>query len=109
MAHININGRSYSGRSVNIINGKVFVNGVEADTADAKEVKIAINGPVESLQCDAANQIAVIGNVGTIKTQSGDVEVRGNVTGGIQTMSGDVEAKTIHGPVSTMSGDITGR
>lgn len=102
----NINGKVYRGNSVNIINGKVFIDGVEA-TPDGKEINIAINGPVSTLTVDVCSKVAVIGNVGQIKTASGDVEVRGDITGSVQTMSGDVSANHINGAVSTMSGDIS--
>ena len=50
--------------------------------------------------------IKIVGDVGNVKTTSGDVEISGNVTGSIQTMSGDVKCKTVGGSVTTMSGDI---
>jgi hypothetical protein len=41
-----------------------------------------------------------------ISTQSGDVEVTGNVDGSISTMSNDVDCENVNSLVSTMSGNI---
>lgn len=89
-------------------NGKVFVD-VKNVTPDSKEINIKVEGNIDELKVDVCSKIQIIGDVSNIKTQSGDVEVSGNVNGSIQTMSGDVECGTVGGSVSTMSGDIDHR
>ena len=111
MNRIVINGKtiSASGRNVSIINNRVIVDGkdVTPDLAETKEINIMVEGPIERLQVDACNKIGVRGNVGSIKTQSGNVDIlSGNVQGSVQTMSGDVTCGNIAGSVSTMSGNI---
>lgn len=107
-----INGVSISnvrGRNVIITNGKVIVDGVDV-TPDSKDITIEIAGNVDRLQVDACSKIVVTGDVGSIATQSGDVEVGGSVKGSVQTMSGDVDSGgAIGGSVTTMSGDIRSR
>ncbi len=105
MNSININGSSFSGNSIKINNGKIFIDGVDK-TPDAKDINITVTGNIDSLSCDNANKIDVTGDAGSIKTMSGDVFCGGNVSGNVQTMSGDVQALIIEGDVSTMSGDI---
>ncbi len=106
MNTVNINGTKITGKgNIVVSNGKIFVDGKDV-TPDAKEINIAVNGNIETLEVDACSKVAVIGNVGSIKTASADVEIRGDVHGGIQTMSGDVDCGNIGGSVSTMSGDI---
>lgn len=106
MGTITINGKTYSGNSVNVINGKVIIDGVE-QTPEGKQILIAVKGNVNTITVDSCEKIAVQGDIGNVKTMSGDVEVRGNINGSVQTMSGDVEVGgEIHGNVSSVSGDI---
>lgn len=96
------------GNNVSIVNGKVVIDGKDA-TPDAKEISIVVNGAVNRLEADACNTISVTGDVGNIKTLSGDVDVSGDVSGSVQTMSGDVSCGSIAGSASSMSGDIKQR
>jgi hypothetical protein len=106
MATITINGQTFTGDNMIISNGRIVVNGNDL-TPNGKEINIAINGNIDRLEVDACQKVGVIGDVGNIKTQSGDVDVKGNVKGNIQTMSGDVDCQQVFGSVSTMSGDIS--
>ncbi len=105
-----INGATITGgRSINIRNGRVIVDGKDV-TPDAKEINITVSGNVDKLEADACQKISVTGDVGSIKTMSGDVDVAGNVQGSVSTMSGDIDCgESIGGSVSTMSGDIKHR
>ncbi len=97
------------GRSIVVRNGRIMVDGKDV-TPDAKEINISVAGNVDRLEADACQKITVTGNVGNVATQSGDVDVGGNVNGSVQTMSGDVDcAGSIGGSASTMSGDIKHR
>jgi autotransporter translocation and assembly factor TamB len=109
MNTIRINGMSISASgNLSVINGKVFVNGVDV-TPESKEINIVVTGNVEELKVDACSKVSITGEVGNIKTQSGDVDISGNVGGSVQTMSGDVDCGNISGSVSTMSGDVKHR
>lgn len=110
MNTIVINGVTIAGgRSVSIVGNKVIVDGKDV-TPDAKDIKIEIAGNVDRLEADCCNSIAVTGDAGSVKTQSGDVTIGGHVSGSVQTMSGDVDCGgPIGGSVATMSGDIRHR
>ena len=109
---VTINGKTYAGRNVTIINNKVYVDGQDT-TPDSKEISIKVEGDLENLKVDCCNKIEISGSVkGGASTTSGDITC-GNVSGGIkttsgdvQTVSGDVDAQKINGKVSTLSGDI---
>ena len=118
---VTINGKTYAGRNVTIINNKVYVDGQDT-TPDSKEISIRVEGDLENLKVDCCNKIEISGSVkggasttsgditcgnvsGGIKTTSGDVECN-DITGDVQTVSGDVDAQKINGKVSTLSGDI---
>ena len=107
MNTITINGTvvTTSSRSVVIKNGKVIIDGKDL-TPESKEINISIIGGLSKLEVDACSKVDVSGDVGSIKTMSGDIDVTGNVTGDIKTMSGDVDCGTVGGSISTMSGDI---
>lgn len=102
-----INGVTITGgRQIVIRNGRVIVDGKDVTPTDVKEISISVHGNVDRLEADVCQKISVTGDVGNIATQSGDVEVSGQVKGSVQTMSGDVDCGSIGGSVSTMSGEI---
>lgn len=103
---ITINGIKYSGNSIVVSNGKVIIDGKNETPKDSKEININVNGNIDELKVDVCETIKITGDVNNVKTQSGDVDVKGNVNGNIQTMSGDVKSKNVGGSISTMSGDI---
>jgi len=107
MNSIRINGINIvAGRSITISGNRVFVDGKDV-TPDAKDIRIEVAGHIETLRADACNSIAITGDVGSVATQSGDVDIAGSVLGSVQTMSGDVDCEGhIGGSVSTMSGDV---
>lgn len=112
MGTIVINGQRfrYNG-SLSIINGKYFVDGKEVKdwselTKDQKEINITIEGDVNKLDVDCCDRIYVKGNVGKVKSTSGDIEVEGDVDGDVQTVSGDISCGNVGGDASTVSGNI---
>ena len=106
MGQIIINGKSYQGNSIVINNGKIIIDGKEAETPNDKVIQITVQGDIEKLDVDNCNKIDVTGNVGSAKTLSGDIKVIGDVNGSVQTLSGDVVCGKVQGSINTMSGDI---
>ena len=104
---VEING-DFAGRNIFVKNGKFKVDGQYIDLPDVKVIQIAILGDVGSITCESGD-VGVKGSVGQIKTQSGDVRIVGNVTGDVKTMSGDVHCGAVGGNCKTMSGDINRR
>jgi hypothetical protein len=98
-----VNGKEYRGNNIQIVNGKVVVDGVEQDEIHDHKITVTVHGDVKQLQTSSGNVTAE--NVGTIQTNSGDVNC-GDVSGSVKTMSGDVRCGTVKGNVKTMSGDI---
>ena len=119
-SRIIVNGQVYTGTNVNVVNGKVIIDGKDM-TPESKTINIVVEGNIEKLDVDACSMITVNGQVGELESGAGDVKcgdvagpVRtgsgdvqcGNVEGNVQTGSGDVIANTIKGTVKTGSGDI---
>lgn len=101
-----INDKTYSGRSITIINGHVTVDGVAQDKLESFNVSVYVGGNPEEVSTISGN-ITVSGNVGgDVKTTSGDI-CCGDVDGSVKTTSGDVECAQIAGSVHTVSGDIS--
>ena len=109
-SRVTVNGVTYTGnRSVAVGNGRVVIDGKDV-TPDAKQISIAVHGNVERLQVDSCEKISVTGDVGSVSTQTGDVDVGGNISGSVQTQTGDVDcAGSIGGKDSTQTGDIKHR
>jgi len=103
---VSINGKIYSGRNISIINGKVIIDGKDNTPGNDKVISITITGDVESLVVDYCEKITIDGNVTSVKTTSGDVEITGDIGGDVSTVSGDVESNDISGSVKTTSGDV---
>jgi len=106
---IRVNGKTYSGRNVSIINNRVIIDGRDVtDKEDtSKEINITVEGGLSALDVDVCNKISITGRVGIIKTTSGDLEITGNVDGNISTVSGDIEVDgSVFGKITTVSGDI---
>lgn len=105
---VRVNGVSYSGRNITIENGKVIIDGNNV-TPDEKEINILVDGNINELKVDDCEKVTITGQVGTVKTMSGSVEILGNVNGNVKTMSGSVQCDDVGGSVETMSGSIKHR
>lgn len=101
-----INGKSFTGKNIQIINNNVTIDG-KTVTTDDKVIIIRVMGDLESLQCDNANEIIIEGNVlKDVKTTNGDVNIEDGVGGNVTTTNGDVFCGYISGNVQTKNGDI---
>lgn len=103
---ITINGKTYHGSNISVVNNKVTVDGISVDLEGTLALNIV--GDVRELKADCCKTIEVKGVVHQIATQSGDVTC-GDVAGSIQTMSGDVDCGGVQGSVTTMSGKVITR
>lgn len=103
--HVVIDGRVFSGKNIDIVNGKVIVDGEEQEGSLSGNIHIEVNGYVERIETERG-EVTVNGNSGSISTMSGDVTC-GDVAGNIKTISGDIRSAAIAGSVETMSGNIS--
>lgn len=104
-----VNGKRYTGKTINISNGKVIIDGNDVDDTEEPIVNIIIyaNSASKIEQVTStAGEIIIHGNASNIDTTSGDITINGNVEGNISTVSGDIRADVIEGNISTISGDI---
>ena len=108
MSTIVINGLAYSGKTVEVRNGRVLVDGKEAPAGEGKDIHIEVTGDIKNLRVDACAEVSVSGNCGEISVQSGDVKC-GDVSGSVSTQSGDIRCGRVAGNVRTMAGDIMKR
>lgn len=119
---ININGKTYYGNNISISGNKIIIDDKDVSKEhDSKEITVHIDGNVDNVSIEYCKSISINGDVGNIKTSSGDIEcndVKGNITttsgdiecgnvgGNVETTSGDVKSENINGSVRTLSGDI---
>jgi len=113
MNRIVINGQVISGDLIGgkgltvTSNGdKILINGEEVLHTSDKWINIHIEGDVDGDVNTVSGNVIVNGDVGNVKSTSGDVGVSGAVCGDVKTVSGDVEAGQILGNTKTVSGDI---
>lgn len=101
---VTIDGKSFRGRHVEIIDDLVIVNGVTQEGSLVGPISVTVHGDVEHLTT-ASGDVTVTGDCHDVTTTSGDVRC-GDVAGEVRTVSGDVTCKQISGNVRTVSGDV---
>ena len=106
MNKIIVNGITYHGDGDLVINNGQIIIGGKNVTPESKIIHVVVNGNINNLKVDACKSVEVSGDADMIKTQSGDVIVKGNVKDSISTMSGDVSCGNVGGDIKTMSGDV---
>lgn len=106
-SNIVINGSSYTGNNVSIINGKIMIDGKDV-TPDSKTITIEVNGNLGSLKADVVNKVSITGNVdGDVQIGTGDVQIGAGVNGNIKTGVGDIKVQgNVSGNAKTGVGDI---
>jgi hypothetical protein len=105
MAKIFINGITYTGNTVSIVDSRIIIDGVNV-TPEAKIINIKVEGDIQQLN-GGISDIVVDGNVGELKTSVGNVTVSGSVTGNVTTSTGNVKVGgSIRGSVKTSIGNI---
>ena len=101
-----INGKSYQGKNITIVNDIVTVDGIRVDIEDKPLLHIIVEGDLQSLSVDACEKVDVKGNVsGYLKSVSGDIKCD-NATD-VSTISGDIEIFNLANNAKSVSGDIT--
>lgn len=104
MGTISINGNSFEGNSISVINGKVIVDGRDV-TPESVTITIEVQGNVDQLNIGACKSIKIDGGCNDIRSGSGNV-VCGDVSGSVQSGSGDIQCRHVNGNVTTGSGDV---
>ena len=101
---ITVDGKTFTGNNVSIVNGQVIVDGKTQDGSFTGPITVTVHGDVESLENHSGNVTA--NNVGEVSTGSGDVTCA-DVGGSIRTGSGDVDCNNVTGNIRTGSGDVS--
>jgi len=100
-----------SGGRMTIIDGEVLVDGKPLDELkcidpDEKQINITIEGDVDHLDIEYCNKLIVNGNAKRVKTNQGDIEIKGDVEGDVHTNMGDVTCGNVEGDCHTNMGNI---
>jgi hypothetical protein len=116
-----------SGNNISVINGVIYVDGKKQELGQENPavINITVENSVSTISVDVANTITAKSYVGNVYTQSGDIQVDGDVdgdvntasgnvtigsyvTGNVKTVSGNIKAGSIQGNASTLSGNVRG-
>ncbi|AYV86523.1 MAG: hypothetical protein Sylvanvirus2_19 [Sylvanvirus sp.] len=113
---VKINDHVYRGRSIQINNNEVIVDGVVVSNSSYPQenrhirtvfTPITIHVTGDADQVTTSNGIIhVQGNANHVKSTNGSIEIGNSVSGSISTTNGNVSAKHITGPTSTVNGRI---
>lgn len=103
-----VNGQQFSGRSVNVVNGKVIVDGKQVDVPDSKEIHITVEGDLGNLQLDSGS-VTVTGHAGDVTVGQGSVHVGMDVKGKIKVDQGKVDCQDVFANVSVDMGNVKAR
>ena len=104
---ITINGITYTGKSCKIDNdGNIVIDGVIKDVIKGYNVKVEINGNVNSITTSSGD-IDILGSVNTsLSTSSGEIKIEKGVNGNVSSNSGDIEVNGNANNIKTTSGEI---
>jgi len=89
-----INGKTYTGKSISIKNGKVYIDGKLIDENKEPEcseqnITIIVEGNCESINGENLD-ITIKGDAGSVSTTNGDIYIKGSVKGDVSTTNGDI-------------------
>lgn len=107
MSSVTINGKTYTGKTIEVNGNDVKIDGKPVDAADpkCKEINIVVNGGCGSIVVGVGD-VTVKGPVdGEIHTDVGNIEC-GNVTGDVDNAMGAVKCGDVGGCVSANMGNI---
>jgi len=103
---ITINGKTYTGNNIQVINNKVIIDGVDiSNDIDAKEINITVQGNLGVLEVDHAKLVEIHGDINILNNGSGDVKCQ-NINGSVKSGSGNISSSSIGGNVQTGSGNV---
>lgn len=103
---ISINGFTYSGKSINIKNNKILIDGVDV-TPNDKIINIIVSGNADIIQVDACDTVKVAGDVEKLTVSAGNVDIGGDVYGNVETSAGNIQCGNVEGNVDASAGNIT--
>ena len=106
--NIKINNSNISLSNINGSNCFISVNGTVIGNCEIdKEIKITLNGNLDSLDVIHGN-ITVNGDVSNeITLTNGNINIEGSVDGNISTVNGSIDvAQSVNGDVETVNGNI---
>lgn len=106
LGYVEINGQRYSGNNLSIVNGKVMIDGKEAEEcSNSKTITINITGDVEG-NVELSQGTINCGNVqGNVTTKQGNI-TSGDVQGDAINKMGNITCKNVGGNVDTKMGNV---
>jgi hypothetical protein len=94
MSTIKVNDVKHIGRQVNMVGGRVIVDGKDVTPEDIRQITIIVEGDIEQLHVDACDKISITGNVGNVAISAGNIEC-GNILGNARVYSGGITCDSI--------------
>lgn len=104
---ITVNGKTYKGNSISVLNDRVFIDGKEVDDkGNSKTINIKVEGNIDTLEVDYCDELDIKGNCKNVTSKNGNIGIKGDVDGDITSKNGDIICRNVTGSVETKNGDI---
>ncbi|QAX98501.1 hypothetical protein AsFcp4_77 [Aeromonas phage AsFcp_4] len=100
--NITVNGKVLNGKNVDIVGGRVMVDGQEVE--NSSKLVIQIVGDVDKLEVGAGD-VEITGNAVNVEIDAGDVVIKGDV-GRLTVECGDVRVGGKSGKSNVVCGDL---
>lgn len=104
---VTIDGRTFSGQSIQINGDQVVVDGVVQQGSLVGPITVTVNGDCESVE-NGNGDVTVTGSAGSVRTSTGGVRCAA-VSGDVTTSVGNVNCGDVGGSVRTSVGNISYR
>ena len=104
---VRVNGKTYRGNNITIINGEVFIDGTKAEELeDEKVINVVVDGNINTLDVDYCDKLEVTGECGSVTSKNGNIQVKGNVGGDVNNKNGNIVCRDVGGNAETKNGDV---
>lgn len=90
-----------NGRSIVIVDGKDVT-----PQTDDKVITIIINGNPDSVNVDVCESLTINGTTNHVESQTGSINIKGDVNGNVESGTGDIKCGNVSGNVESSTGDI---
>ncbi len=103
---VTINGKTYNGNNLSVVNNKVYIDGKLVDQEDAKVINIHVEGNIETLDVDHCDVLEIKGNCGNVTSKNGNIVVKGDVEGDVTNKNGNIICGNVAGDADTKNGNV---
>ena len=104
---IQINGETFSGGNVSIINGEIIIDGNKVNSSDSKTINIVVQGNCGDIVSDNGN-ITIEQSAANVESKNGTINIKGSVGNNVENKNGNIKIQgDVQGNCTTKNGNIS--